>query len=55
MNNKFNVLDHVLVYATIDSINVKGSQLVYSLKLVDCDDKVTSIDFMEEDQIQTMF
>lgn len=55
MENKFNVLDPVLVYATIDSINARGDRLVYSLKLIDSEGNPIYIDFVDEGSIQTVF
>ncbi len=55
MNNKFNVLDPVLVYATIESINVSNDKLVYSLKIPQQDGTYDFIDFIEEENIQTVF
>lgn len=55
MENKFNVLDPVLVYATIDAINNKDGKLVYSLKLVDCDGDSSYVDFIPEESIQSVF
>lgn len=55
MENKFNVLDPVLVYATIDSITQHNGVIIYSLKVNTFDENFEYIDGIEEESIQTVF
>lgn len=54
MENKFNVLDPVLVYATIDAVNHYKGKIVYSIRL-EIGEHFEYIDFVSEESIQTVF
>lgn len=55
MENKYNVLDPVLVYATIDSVTSHEGKLVYGIKITTQDGLYEFIDLVSEESIQTVF